>query len=319
MDENLNIASPEDCPFGFLRARFDTKYWSKHFDMDLFRYAGPTISHYTDLHGLYGIIESGGFWLSDHRFLNDSEEFENGRRLTIALLNGISQKSRYKHFRSIVEGSLSFLEGYMEEPYYLCSFSRDYDSLDQWRSYAYDGQGVSINFYNQQNGLGHFFMAPILSAKKVVYNDAEKTRVILRTLRKYSFEYFRDISCGFPIDDGTWSSEMATWLAMEFITFKHPSYQSEQEVRLIAASSHLQHFGGIRHRVGKQRIIPYISTKDLYNDHLHHLIGSSLPIKEIRVGPAANQATTIRSIEEYLKNMGYTSVDVIKSTVPYRG
>ncbi len=56
----MDISDPKQCVFGFLRAQFN-RGSPKHFDMDLFFYTGETISHYTDLGGLFGIVESGGF------------------------------------------------------------------------------------------------------------------------------------------------------------------------------------------------------------------------------------------------------------------
>lgn len=314
----MDLTSPQECTFGFLRAQFNRD--SKHFDVDLFFYSGETISHYTNLNGLYGIIESGGFWLSDHRFLNDTEEFENGRKLTKKLLNNLLEKEKYSDFSKVINETIKQLDTYSEQPYYVCSFSKKADSLDQWRSYANNGQGISITFDNTRKSLSHFFAMPILSVSKVLYNDHEKVKIILRTIRRYRKEYLIDSEYGNPIDIEDWGSELSKHLALEFINFKHPEYSSEQEVRMAVSSSHLNHFNGIKHRVGKDRIIPYITSKDIYNDSFEEHVGTDkLPIIEVRVGPAVNQSMTAKSIEEYLICKGYDNINVIKSDVPYRG
>jgi hypothetical protein len=315
----MEISDPKECTFGFLRAQFN-RGSPKHFDMDLFFYTGETISHYTDLGGLFGIVESGGFWLSDHRFLNDTEEFENGRKLTNNLLKRLAGKKAYSHFKDILLETVSQLENYCEEPYYVCSFSKKPDSLDQWRSYGGNGQGLSITFDNTRKSLSHFFAMPILSVSKVLYNDSEKMKLILRTIRRYKKEHFVDLEHGNPIDIEDWSDELAKHLALEFINFKHPEYASEQEIRMAVSSSHLNHFQGIKHRVGKDCIIPYITSKDIYNESFEEHLGTNkLPITEVRVGPAVNQDMTAKSIKEYLTCKGYKRVRVIKSDVPYRG
>lgn len=314
----MDLTSPQECTFGFLRAQFNRD--SKHFDVDLFFYSGETISHYTNLNGLYGIIESGGFWLSDHRFLNDTEEFENGRILTKNLLNNLLEKEKYSDFSKVINETIKQLDTYSEKPYYVCSFSKKADSLDQWRSYANNGQGISITFDNTRKSLSHFFAMPILSVSKVLYNDHEKVKIILRTIGRYRKEYLIDLEYGNSIDIEDWGSELSKHLALEFINFKHPEYSSEQEVRMAVSSSHLNHFNGIKHRVGKDRIIPYITSKDIYGDSFVEHVGTDkLPIIEVRVGPAVNQSMTAKSIEEYLICKGYDNVNVIKSDVPYRG
>ncbi len=315
----MEISDPKECTFGFLRAQFN-RGSPKHFDMDLFFYTGETISHYTNLGGLFGIVESGGFWLSDHRFLNDTEEFENGRKFTNNLLEKLGGKKTYIHFKDILLETASQLENYCEEPYYVCSLSKKPDSLDQWRSYGGNGQGLSITFDNTRKSLSHFHKMPILSVSKVLYNDIEKLKLILRTIRRYKKEYFVDLEYGNPIDTEDWSDQLAKHLALEFINFKHPEYASEQEIRMAVSSSHLHHFQGIKHRVGKDSIIPYITSKDIYNESFKKLLGTNkLPIIEVRVGPAVNQDMTAKSIKEYLNHKGYEEVKVIKSDVPYRG
>lgn len=311
--------SPKDNPFGFLRAQFNNSSL-KHNDLDLFHYSGQTITHYTDLHGLYGIVESGSFWLSDHRFLNDSEEFENGRKLTIDLLKLLSEKSNYASFKSILLETIKELEIYNEKPYYVASFSKKPDSLDQWRSYASNGNGISITFDNTRKSLSHFFAMPILSACKVVYSDKEKIKIILKTIRKYKKEHDIDINYGNKVNVDFWSEELSRFLALEFINFKHSEYSSEQEIRIAVSSSHLKHFKKIQHRVNNDRIIPFISTSDIYDEKFIELIGTDkLPITEVRIGPKNNQDITARSIKEYLRNKEYSNVKVVKSNVPYRG
>ncbi|WP_287831619.1 DUF2971 domain-containing protein [Idiomarina sp.] len=288
--------------------------------LHLFFYTGETISHYTNLSGLFGIVESGGFWLSDHRFLNDAEEFENGRKLTNNLLKKLAHKSRYVCFKDVLLEAISQLESYSEDPYYVCSFSKKPDSLDQWRSYGGNGQGISITFDNARKSLSHFFAMPILTVSKVIYSDNDKIKLLLRTIRRYKKEYVLDLEYGNRVDVEDWGEYLARHLALEFINFKHPEYASEKEVRMAVSSSHLHHFQGIKHRVGKDCIIPYITSKDIYDESFEkHLGTDKLPIIEVRVGPAVNQDMTARSIAEYLACKGYSGVEVIKSDVPYRG
>lgn len=108
-------------------------------------------------------------------------------------------------------------------------------------------------------------------------------------------------------------------MAMEFIAFKHACYASEREVRLVVAQEHVERFGGLQHRVARHRLLPYLSTAPLYADASCQSAQPQLPLCEVRVGPVADQALMIRSIQSYLKRKGYPSVEVIPSAIPYRG
>ena len=312
----------KDSEFGFLRARFDTGFNSKHFNFNHFCYSGPLLAHYTNLDGLIGIIESGGFWLSDHRYLNDVEEFNNGRKLTCHIIDAVKCRKRHKEFKTVLEGVINYLNSLKENPYFIASFSIDPDSLEQWRGYARDEKGLSIVFNN--NGsfgkLSHFMVLPIMTPSKVIYNDFSKIRIIVRTIAKYSIEFKKDISIGNHINLDTWVEQMSKSISLEFINFKNPAFASENEVRIAVAESHLNHFNSLEHRCTKDRIIPYINSADLYNESFYeHCDSKQLPVKEIIVGPTSNQEVTIKSIKTFLNNRGYCDIPVKKSTVPFRG
>ncbi|TXC79088.1 DUF2971 domain-containing protein [Paraburkholderia azotifigens] len=312
--------SPHENKFGFLRAQFDYAYRARRFDIDLAFYSGLTLCHYTDLNGFVGIVDSAGFWLSDHRFLNDAQEFEDGRILTISLLRRMAEKKRYKNFRDVLGNVAASLEQHKEDPYYVCSFSKVPDSLDQWRAYGQNGAGISIVFGNSSGGRSPFNLPPVLVTRKVVYDDHAKARILLAEIRKYAFEYELDVKHGNTIREDDWVSQMTTWLSMNFINFKHKAFASEQEVRLIVATDHIKEFHELKHRAGKYGIVPYVSTGGWNQDNLASESESfRLPIEEVRVGPAANRDALIRSIEVFLTDKGYKNVLVKRSDVPFRG
>lgn len=295
---------------GYLRVCNDHDSESKLYRSELFAYRGSRISHYTGLEGLYGIIETGGFWLSDHRYLNDAEEFENGRKLTQSILKRMMKKERYRLFFDILQMTFKHIGSYSDRAYYVCSFSLDADNLDQWRAYARDGQGISMTFDN--SAPNPFFDNPVMNVSKVIYDDRQKSKIIITILRRYAQEFVRDLKAGHAIEDETWASQISEQLVLRFMNFKHRAFASEMEARMIVATSSLQHFKSIKHRVRCDRIVPYIESRDLLHD------SSKLPLLQVCVGPTANQELTYQSIRTYLKNIGYGDVSVIKSTIPYR-
>jgi hypothetical protein len=146
----MDTKNIDDIPFGWLRARLGKTYKVKHFDMDWFDYQGAEITHYTNFSGFFGIVESGGLWLSDHRFLNDSEEYHNGRILALNILTKLGPKAKFKTFRNVLVAAADILEKIAEKACYVCSLSIAKDSLDQWRAYSSDDHSVAITFNNSQ-------------------------------------------------------------------------------------------------------------------------------------------------------------------------
>lgn len=321
-----NKFDPKRDGFGFLRAQeASTAYTCNSLGHDWFFYSGSTLAHYTNLQGMVGIVEAGGFWLSDIRFLNDSEEFDNGRLLARELIESLVKRPRHRLFSAVLKTTLELLGQQVQEPYYVASFSKKADSLEQWRAYANGNDGVSLVFENEfkSKGLCHFAVLPLLRPTMAIYEEAKKRRVTLNAISRFSLEYRKDLAAGekiFTSDPHLWAEHLIGALSHAFLTFKHQSFEAEDEVRVVAHFSQAKTFGGIKHRVRNGRVIPYLSSSSLYDDEFVKAGGSQkLPLREVIVGPIAKQDVTIQSIKVFLKNSGYENVLVRPSQVPFRG
>lgn len=279
----------------------------------------PGLTHYTSLKGLAGIIESGGFWLSDHRFLNDSEEYHNGRKLVLGILARLCRKPRHGHFRDVLAATATILEHEREPAQYVCAFSTRPDSLDQWRAYAPGEQGVAITFDSApRNGRSHFVVEPVMTLRRIIYRDDLKTAILTRTIARFSRRAAADPHLAGDV--ATTAEQLADALATDFITFKHSAYESEAEVRMVVPHSRTAAFAAIHHRVTRTKIVSHLVSADLYTPEFRRAVGSDLlPVREIRVGPTVNQQVTRRSIEEFLRHTGYGHVPVLESRIPFRG
>jgi len=304
---------------GYCRIENDSTYRAKYLEENWLERYGSHLTHYTSMKGLVGIIQSGGFWLSDHRFLNDSEEYHNGRKLVLSIISRLLDKKRHSHFHPVLIKTASLLEYEQEPPQYMCSFSVKPDSLDQWRAYAPGQQGVAMTFENHpRDGQSHFIIPHIMQMYRIIYCDDVKTMMLVRTLAKYSKECAKDRENGLETEVDQWAHWLANALALEFITFKHAAYESEAETRMVVPSCSTDFSRKVHHRVTKNRIVPYLLSTDLYKDRLEKDTVPLLPITEIRVGPTASQLVTMRSIEEFLNQTGYGHVPVVESTIPFR-
>lgn len=95
--------------------------------------------HYTDTNSVYSILKNQKIWLTDIRFLNDSQELHDGLKILSQQLKnpmpGIFTVHEYKdkainYIRTKFEENVSF--GTDEEPIFIFSLSSRKDLLSQW-------------------------------------------------------------------------------------------------------------------------------------------------------------------------------------------
>lgn len=264
-----------------------------------------------------GIINNNGFWLSDHRFLNDEEEFENGRNLTIKILEKLISTNKYVLFRKILELVLFHLKNHTEKPYFVCSFSTKKDCLDLWKWYSKSEIGISIVLDNKSSK-SHFEMLPIFMTSKVVYSDRLKCKIILNDIRNFYKEFIIDFNNNQELvkrDDLVWSDCLTHKLILNFINYKHAEFESESELRMVISEDRREEYNlCLKHRI-KDKIIPYINVGELYKKYN---LGQ-LPIKEIIIAPHCKQEIVKKSLEEYMKSKSFNDVKISFSKIPFRG
>jgi len=150
------------------------------------------IYHYTNLDAFKNIVQTSnytnGLWLSNARFLNDAQEIENGKKIALDFIDTIVNSSNLSLSKEEIQQTKDKIDAYNND-YYVCSFSKAKDSLEQWRSYSQNGNGICIelciknndNYFNllQKDGKG-------LILKKVIYEDRIKNEFVnsFKTLLK---------------------------------------------------------------------------------------------------------------------------------------
>ena len=97
--------------------------------------AGELLWHYTDWNGLCGIIDSKVMWATHFSCLNDTREIIHSLSLVHDVFSG-----NLAHLGANITRMLSGEDE--PPPIYLASFSKSFDSLEQWREYS----GASIGF-----------------------------------------------------------------------------------------------------------------------------------------------------------------------------
>jgi len=276
------------------------------------------IHHYTDLDGLVGILGSKGFWLSDARFMNDSEELINCRMIAAEVMRDLLPGVKEAAYREVVAEAKRNLERNAGEKVYLSSFCLDGDLLEQWRAYALNGKGVSIGFDLTGGARDRFFQKlPALALHKVIYDDARKRKIIeiiIETRRRsFNADGARDV--------GEHADALTGMVNYFSCFFKNQAFATEREVRLVAAGDASKRFKNLHFRVGKGTVIPYVRSDELLDREASGEDEKSpnLPLSRVVVGPAANQDLILTGLREFFQANGYDPGMVVKSRVPYRG
>ena len=192
----------QNCECGLLRAKFTAqeKYFKRL--MNHFFYNGDYLYHYTDLNGLIGIVQNRGFWLSEAKYLNDSEELYNGVNLSIEIIDKLISKNRYSIFRKILSETIDELRALRFKNNFVAAFSMSRDSLEQWRAYGKNGSGICIGFNIKiKTDYPHFQIPPQYMLQKVIYDDNIKKYIIMHILSKYFLEFKDDLKRGIDLHE----------------------------------------------------------------------------------------------------------------------
>jgi hypothetical protein len=291
---------------------------------------GKDLYHYTDLNGFLGILEHGDLWLTHSRFSNDEEEMAHGQRIVADAIKQASTRIPAKGGDAYAE-YLKRLEELVTQPsnegVYICCFCQKDNLLSQWRGYAANGSGVSLQFDSGgfsprtgadcPHGLMRFW--------KVQYEE-EKQRKVVDAAITLTFGERRGGR------DATALAHLAADRIQFFIpTFKNGSFNEEAEWRLIFTPDPGCTIAP-RFRVRGSMVVPYYSLRDLDTPPVaarrRRTAGSrrpatdpappKLPISHVTVGPSANKALNVESVRMLLQRRGYPTVSVEASKIPFR-
>jgi hypothetical protein len=309
-----------------------------------------TIYHYTTEEAFHGILESSELWLTNAEFVNDISECNALQQETT--LFGIDELA----FNRYVNKWWKFFSRRKNERknYYIASFSKEYDSLEQWRAYG----SICIGFDVQKLERNGY------SLYTCVYNKEEIKEWILEKgkAKEWNLED-PDRTRSFIAEDGiaTTSYEdgrdgaAISLIFKASIKLKHSCYKNENEVRLLAVSDYnWQHPNfpflyekdppiHFRPHQALKVQIPYVKffipcQLEVECDSNEDYTGKTeleikeekrqreneqkrdlLPIKEIWIGPTQHKEETRVSCEILLKEKGYKDVKIDVSKIPYRG
>jgi hypothetical protein len=285
--------------------------------------AGP-LYHYTDTHGLMGILGASGrdpqLWATHHAFLNDPSEGQDFRRVLQAVADRFKRScdlasplgKRQAHLAANLSSGLSTYQ--LGTTWYVTSFAEDGDHLGQWRLYGADGSGFALGL--RADGLAALrtegndpgVLLP------VVYDPTTKEEIAQIVIEQI-VGALPDVTSQIPEipqqpgeeDLLRYAAMYASSLAEDAVgaTFKAPAYQSEHEWRLVfrgfdpamlhsdqLVAAEIEHaLSTLQYRISGSTIVPYVAAP---------ILDLSGLIAEVIVGPSQSKGVTTRTLNAVL-------------------
>lgn len=288
----------------------------------------PVLYHYTSALALYSIFEKEKLWITQSDFLNDYMEKSYSEEMFQYVIKDIRHESPETHtFFDELEKQREHISS-LSNAEYILSLTENPDSLSLWSNYS-KHDGYNIGFYTSDltlNGFnigvsGNYIAHDYLAQHGRVIYDRELQKEIIYKELKIAFakwvrtkEAYKDMNGDFEAND---ISATNTRLDIYSLFFKHPSFATEEEYRVvyIPRGSNVKN-QWVNFRVSNGVIVPYVEIplKNNTNDK-----GGSIPLHSVTIGPKNNLDTAVKGVRTYLKHAQYPSdIKVYKSDIPLR-
>ena len=267
-----------------------------------------------------GALAPGAFrsiWATAAPYLNDAVEFQHGQ----SVLASACERARSRlgvaqvEVCSLLQDAIGQTEGL---DVFCACFSADGDHLGQWRGYGDNGRGCALGFDLAEmrdgiNGLcgwlvygdeTHCAVQNAIADRLVEELISELTR--LRPREPAALEDY----------DSMVVASLCRLLPAVFLLFKDYSFRDEFEYRVVysdAVAPRLTASGPGPSprcfRASGAAIVPFVK--------LDFEGGGMAPLREIRLGPAAQFGVNPKSLEFLLERCGLGHVRVLRSAIPF--
>lgn len=234
--------------------------------------------HYTDAAALLSILETGQFWYSDIRHLNDTMEYRDG----------VSVLSRV--FRACAGGAgtlppflpasilTHLLDKSAREFTFVGSYSRAQDQLGQWRGYCPKEGGYALEFEIKTENIKDFGA----NFHACIYEQEEKEKSAMTLYA--TLASMQDTKN----KNNTLRHVGVAWAVVA--SCKHIGFKEETEVRDVIFDR--KQAGPVKFRTRGARIIPYVAVPG----PIRHLAA-------VWVGPCPNQHLLAESLQRTIDEL----------------
>ncbi|NBI67793.1 DUF2971 domain-containing protein [Pseudoflavonifractor sp. 60] len=255
-------------------------------------YSGSILYHYTDFQALDGILRCAQLRVNNVLRMNDSAEMRHFmKRLASAIVERLEGEGRRGQARAVQQ--LFELELKKEYSAFAACFSFQRDDAAQWERYGNRGRGICIAFqreYLQKIAKG------ALSLQTVFYQDDMAGHPMVETFCELAGQD-GSLSAGNP---AVRKAMRDAWACS--VSFKHPSFSSEYETRLVVSPFEKEEFGvKACYHVTQERIKKYYPL-DLAAMCQEIGVGIEDLVAELIIGPESAQSLAI--LQDYLEDNG---------------
>lgn len=276
--------------------------WSESVRQELTKLISETppkiIYHYTDVRALIGMIASGRIWATHVSCLNDAMEYEIG----VSFVTNFIRANLKRPAEALIDKAISQIRSV--DTFITC-YSATADVLSQWRAYSGIGTGYCIGFKATEMATGDDRM-PLL--EKVIYSKTAGESV-LSLLLAHVDKFLNDNDFG-EVEVGYLKGMLEGIFNIVACIIKHSAFEEENEYRQIYQPATSALSLGIKHRIGRFGLTPYVEIGFLQKE--------MLPIQSIMIGPCRDPGSETRSLELMLSEHGYGDVEVFISRIPLR-
>ena len=270
---------------------------------------GHLLYHYTDFLSCDGILNGRELRVNNVLNMNDAKEME---LFVSGIFNAVVKRFSEDQDEKIISQLNIALDAirsrYFDFSAYAACFSGFRDDAAQWERYANQGKGVCLGF---RKSMLEKLTGGAISLQKVFYQDTMETHPLVDRIYTLLKEN----------KDSEMNAELmhaAYEVLRNSASFKHPSFSSENEIRLIVMPFDVPDFAlKPRYHVARERIKKYYPL-DLDSMCLQAGITLEDLITEIIVGPESTQSLPI--LHDYLQDMGLTKLaeNICSSDCPLR-
>lgn len=277
--------------------------------------------HYTDPAGLIGISSSYSLWGARAADLNDRTEQLLVYEYFDELLEGLNYRLDFSQANA--KGVLAELQALERmstlirsdpsvlPPIHTVSLTTERDSLEQWRAYCPRSGGVSLGF--PANRLEELAASQGFVLARCAYgNEAMDLfdRLLVHCTRKVHGPNTRIRELPAEILEARaeqFAGEVFLHLALIAPLFKHPSFESEHEWRLVSNPVNGEHLIPIGTTTGLKLFYPFA---------LSHA-GANVDSVVCTIGPNLDPAGMISAVRSFLERR-FPTVEIFATETPYR-
>lgn len=273
-----------------------------------------TLYHYTSFTGVLGIVSSQVLWASDIRYMNDSAELRHTADLVKAevterIASGHDCPQLLNYFIDWVEHRIT--NGHI---LFGASFRSNGNLLSQWRGYSAMGKGASLGFDAEY--VSFCAAEQEFRLGRCVYDSNGQ-----RTLIAKIVDAVEALAAQGDISDSNADAEVCHSLFQELETdllriaaiLKHPSFEEEQEWRLVSPVISDYMAAPVFFREGRSMLVPFMkfrlalqSAREMQMDHVF-------------LGPTPNISLSMNSMKMCLAKNGIRPRRGIEyCQIPYR-